>query len=65
MLFVINLLLQENKSNSTQVLLRNIEFNLSGEFSCEVTVDTPLFSTAMDRKDMLVVRKCKVSTLRY
>ncbi|XP_032295041.1 uncharacterized protein beat-IIa [Drosophila virilis] len=33
-------------SNATQVLIRNVGFGLSGNFSCEVTADAPLFSTA-------------------
>ncbi|XP_055382268.1 uncharacterized protein LOC129612600 [Condylostylus longicornis] len=33
-------------SNVSQVVLRNIGFNLSGNFSCEVTADAPSFSTA-------------------
>ncbi|KAJ8971228.1 hypothetical protein NQ317_017457, partial [Molorchus minor] len=45
-----------NSSNSTQVVLRNIEFNLSGNFSCEVTTDKT-FSTRVDSQTMVVVRK--------
>lgn len=48
---------QVNNSNSTQVVLRDIEFNLSGNFSCEVTTDAT-FSTGFDTQTMLVVRKC-------
>lgn len=40
--------------------MQNIEFNLSGKFSCEVTTevtrDMP-FSTETDEQSMLVVRK--------
>ncbi|KAJ8961971.1 hypothetical protein NQ314_005751 [Rhamnusium bicolor] len=45
-----------NNSNSTQVVLRDIEFNLSGNFSCEVTTDKTFF-TRDDTQPMLVVRK--------
>ncbi|XP_017769911.1 PREDICTED: uncharacterized protein LOC108557768 [Nicrophorus vespilloides] len=45
-----------NHSNSTQVLLQNIEFNLSGNFSCEVTIDGVVFSTGTDTQSMLVVQ---------
>ncbi|XP_050515204.1 uncharacterized protein LOC126890370 [Diabrotica virgifera virgifera] len=45
----------EKNSNSTQVLLRDIDFNISGNFSCEVTTDAP-FSTGFDRKTMVVVQ---------
>lgn len=44
-----------NYSNSTQVVLRNVEFNLSGNFSCEVTTEEG-FSTGYDTKVLLVVQ---------
>uniref|UniRef100_A0A1B0A7Y4 Uncharacterized protein n=1 Tax=Glossina pallidipes TaxID=7398 RepID=A0A1B0A7Y4_GLOPL len=42
-------------SNATQVLIRNVGFGLSGNFSCEVTADAPLFSTATAIGTMQVV----------
>lgn len=33
-------------SNASQVVIRKVGFGLSGNFSCEVTADAPLFSTA-------------------
>ncbi|XP_067617629.1 uncharacterized protein [Eurosta solidaginis] len=42
-------------SNATQVLIRNVGFGLSGNFSCEVTADAPLFSTATATGIMQVV----------
>ncbi|XP_030748220.1 uncharacterized protein LOC115876549 [Sitophilus oryzae] len=45
----------ESQSNEHQVVLRNIGFNLSGNFSCEVTTDEPSFATVTVVKDMLVV----------
>ncbi|XP_034115093.1 uncharacterized protein LOC117575101 [Drosophila albomicans] len=42
-------------SNATQVLIRNVGFGLSGNFSCEVTADAPLFSTATALGTMQVV----------
>ncbi|XP_075148064.1 uncharacterized protein LOC142222025 [Haematobia irritans] len=42
-------------SNATQVLIRNVGFGLSGNFSCEVTADAPLFSTATAFGAMQVV----------
>ncbi|KAJ8917980.1 hypothetical protein NQ315_011433 [Exocentrus adspersus] len=45
----------ESRSNSTQVVLRDIEFNLSGNFSCEVTIDQT-FITMIDSRTMLVVQ---------
>ncbi|XP_056638801.1 uncharacterized protein LOC130446513 [Diorhabda sublineata] len=45
----------EKKSNSTQVVLKDIDFSISGNFSCEVTTDAP-FSTGFDRKTMIVIQ---------
>ncbi|XP_074033581.1 uncharacterized protein [Leptinotarsa decemlineata] len=44
-----------HNSNSTQVALRDIDFKIAGNFSCEVTTDAP-FSTGVDRKTMVVVQ---------
>ncbi|XP_030748070.1 uncharacterized protein LOC115876439 [Sitophilus oryzae] len=44
------------ESNSSQVVLKDIEFNLAGNFSCEVTTDGPNIHTRIDRKSMLVVQ---------
>ncbi|KAL1377146.1 hypothetical protein pipiens_004222 [Culex pipiens pipiens] len=44
-------------SNASQVVIRNIGFGLSGNFSCEVTADAPLFSTATGHLQMQVVGK--------
>lgn len=44
-------------SNEHQVVLRRVGFNLSGNFSCEVSADAPSFSTALARQEMLVVGK--------
>ncbi|KAJ8917095.1 hypothetical protein NQ315_012585, partial [Exocentrus adspersus] len=43
------------RSNEHQVVLRDVGFNLSGNFSCEVTTDGPRFSTVTVHKKMLVV----------
>ncbi|KAL1497149.1 hypothetical protein ABEB36_008155 [Hypothenemus hampei] len=45
-----------SNSNSTQVVLRDIEFNLSGNFSCEVTTDLPHMVTAVDEQSMMVIQ---------
>jgi len=37
------------------VLIRNVSFTLSGLFSCEVTADAPLYSTATAYAHMQVV----------
>ncbi|XP_074033573.1 uncharacterized protein isoform X2 [Leptinotarsa decemlineata] len=45
-----------HNSNSTQVVLRDIDFIVSGNFSCEVTSDGPQFLTGIDTKVMSVVQ---------
>ncbi|XP_050317609.1 uncharacterized protein LOC126751405 [Bactrocera neohumeralis] len=42
-------------SNATQVVIRDVKFTLSGNFSCEVTADAPLFSTATAYAQVQVV----------
>lgn len=44
-----------HKSNSTQVVLTNIDFVMSGNFTCEVTTDGAPVNTGTDSKAMLVV----------
>lgn len=44
-------------SNASQVVIRNVGFALSGNFSCEVTADAPSFSTATANIQMQVVGK--------
>ncbi|XP_023173894.2 uncharacterized protein LOC111601520 [Drosophila hydei] len=45
----------EHSSNATLVFIRNVSFGLSGNFSCEVTADAPLYSTATAYAHMQVV----------
>lgn len=52
--------LQVTSSNATQVLIRNVGFGLSGNFTCEVTADAPLFSTATAVGTMQVVGKLQI-----
>ncbi|XP_050309418.1 uncharacterized protein LOC126745567 [Anthonomus grandis grandis] len=44
-----------SQSNEHQVVLRDIGFNLSGNFSCEVTIDEPYLKAVTVVKDMIVV----------
>lgn len=48
---------QSANSNKSQVTLRNVDYGLSGTFSCEVTADAPTFSTASVSKNLTVVCK--------
>ncbi|KOX70490.1 hypothetical protein WN51_02546 [Melipona quadrifasciata] len=45
----------DGNSNKSQVTLRDVDFALSGTFSCEVTADAPTFSTAYVSKNLTVV----------
>lgn len=42
-------------SNSTQVMLQDVQFKLSGNISCEVSADSPSFSTAIVSRHLMVV----------
>ncbi|KAL5283742.1 hypothetical protein ACFFRR_006173 [Megaselia abdita] len=42
-------------SNDTQVTLRNVDFRLSGNFTCEVTADAPSFHTSFASNTLTVV----------
>lgn len=52
-----SLYLQLSVSNATQVYLRDVGFNLSGNLSCEITTDGPLYKTAIVSKRIIVVGK--------
>lgn len=54
---ILSLYFQLSVSNATQVTLRNVGFNLSGNFTCEVTVEAPTFYTAMATNVLKVVGK--------
>lgn len=56
---------QKNLSNATQVVLRNVGFGISGNFSCEVTVEAPSFSTLTAGAQLLVVGECKQEICFY
>ncbi|CAD7091250.1 unnamed protein product [Hermetia illucens] len=45
----------KSQSNASQVVIRNVGFGLSGNFSCEVTADAPYFSTATAAVQLQVV----------
>ena len=56
-------LFQKAKCNATHLVLRKATLSYSGRYSCEVSADTPSFSTAYVSGDMNVVSKCVVATL--
>jgi len=37
---------QWDNSNEQQVTLKDVQFDLSGQFYCEVSTDTPIFTKA-------------------
>ncbi|KAF7987557.1 hypothetical protein HCN44_003319 [Aphidius gifuensis] len=45
----------DKNSNQSQVTITNVDFGLSGNFSCEVTVDEPTFSTEQAIKKITIV----------
>lgn len=49
------IVVDENNSNSTQVVLRDIDFNIAGNFTCEITKDVT-FGTLSDTQTMTVVQ---------
>jgi len=48
-------LLQQGKSNATQLTLQQVPLSLSGRYSCEVSADAPSFHTALVSGDMDIV----------
>lgn len=51
---------QMNRSNGEQVLLRRLDLSLAGNFSCEVTADSPSFATQIATKLIDVVGKIAI-----
>lgn len=56
-------LMQKSQSNASQVVIRNVGFGLSGNFSCEVTADAPYFSTATAAVQLQVVGEFSICML--
>lgn len=54
---LISLFFKIPASNATQVVIKNVSFGLSGNFTCEVTADSSSFSTATAAAQMMVVGK--------
>lgn len=46
------------------MVIKNVGFGLSGNFSCEVTADAPLFSTGTAYNHLQVVGKLHVKRLQ-
>lgn len=54
-LFLSNSFLQRNLSNQSHVVLLAVPLNISGKFTCEISVEAPSFQTAMVSGEMEVV----------
>lgn len=52
--------LQRNLSNQSHVVLQSVPLNISGKFTCEISVEAPTFQTAMVSGEMEVVGKWKI-----
>lgn len=52
--------MQRSQSNASHVLLKAVEPNISGKFSCEVSADAPSFHTAYQTGEMEIVGKYKI-----
>ncbi|KAJ1529306.1 hypothetical protein ONE63_006100 [Megalurothrips usitatus] len=59
----LSLSLQLSHSNATQVALTNVGFSLTGNVSCEVTIDKPSFKMAQAGAPVTVIGTC--STLLF
>jgi hypothetical protein len=56
-----NIYFQITASNATQVVIKNVSFGLSGNFTCEVTADSTSFSTATAAAQMMVVGELRIT----
>ena len=57
--------LQMERSNTSQVTIRKVQFIVGGNFSCEITTDAPLFSTASGTKILTVVCKYIIDARQF
>lgn len=44
-------------SNERKIVLQNVQFSASGSYSCEVSLETPIFTKSSAEKELLVIRK--------
>lgn len=52
--------MQRNLSNQSNVVLVAVPLNVSGKFTCEISVEAPSFQTAMVSGEMEVVGKLRL-----
>ena len=46
------------KSNASQVTLMNLDFDASGNYFCEVSIDNPIFTKASAEEHLHVIGEC-------
>ena len=49
--------MQQRRSSETEIFLRNVDLNTTGQFRCEISGEAPLFQTAFREAIMAVVGK--------
>jgi hypothetical protein len=49
--------LQWNESSESQILLRNMDFEASGTYCCEVSTQTPIYTKLSNYHELTVIRK--------
>ena len=49
--------LQLDESNERQILLRNMNFEASGVYCCEVSTQTPIYTKLSNDHELMVIRK--------
>jgi hypothetical protein len=50
--------LQLNESNERKIMLKNMDFEASGTYSCEVSTQTPIYTKPSNDHELSVIRKC-------
>lgn len=49
---------QFSKSNESQVTLMNLDFEATGSYYCEVSIDNPIFTKASNEVHLHVIGEC-------
>ncbi|CAB0013856.1 unnamed protein product, partial [Nesidiocoris tenuis] len=58
-----NFSLQWNSSNEKQVMLKELDFDASGLYSCEVSTDTPIYTKPSDDLELTVMQAPRVAAV--
>jgi CD80-like C2-set immunoglobulin domain len=49
---------QHNKSNQHEVTLKSLDFDATGLYNCEVSLESPIFTKASNEEQVQVIREC-------